>query len=235
MNKNGRFEFNKDKKEYIKLSKDQDNGFPFLKQNCFPCLNDAEALAGKVDTHYFWQDIYMAKKVIISGVHEHYDIGSRLDGFIAHLLSAGIKVNMIDIRPLPLNIEGLSFVKADATDLDGIADDSLASLSSLHAVEHFGLGRYGDKVDPGAWKKALSSFQKKLKKGGVLYFSVPIGNEQKVMFNAHRIFSPETIVESLPALELVSFAFIHDNKIIETDIKNAELGDYDCGLFVFRK
>ena len=38
------------------------------------------------------------KKIIRSGVNEHYDIGSRVDGFIAHLLAADIKVNVIDIQ-----------------------------------------------------------------------------------------------------------------------------------------
>lgn len=37
---------------------------------------------------YFWQDLWAAKKIIRDHPKQHYDIGSRVDGFIAHLLAA---------------------------------------------------------------------------------------------------------------------------------------------------
>jgi hypothetical protein len=66
-------------------------------------------------------------------------------------------VTVIDIRPLTSTVEGLTFMQADATDLAGIQDDSVESLSSLHAVEHFGLGRYGDPVEPDACFRAMQA------------------------------------------------------------------------------
>ncbi len=97
----------------------------------------------------------------------HLDVGSRLDGFIAHLL-AFMEVEVIDIRPLNINVPGLRFTLGDATVLER-KSDSVESLSSLHAVEHFGLGRYGDSIDPEACFKAMRSFARVLKPGGVLY------------------------------------------------------------------
>ncbi|HHY1437048.1 TPA: DUF268 domain-containing protein [Campylobacter jejuni] len=79
--------------------------------------------------------------------------------------------------------------------MEEIKDNSVDSLSALCSVEHFGLRRYGDPIEPDAWEKALRSFQRVLKIGGKLYFSVPIGNENRVCFNAHRVFKPETIIE----------------------------------------
>lgn len=123
----------------------------------------------------------MAKKIIHKQPNEHYDIGSRVDGFIAHLLSGlDAKITIIDIRPLSIQVPNLKFIQANATNLDGIEDNSIESLSSLHAVEHFGLGRYGDPIDPDACFKAMESLQRVVKQNGILYFSVPIGKTDAV-------------------------------------------------------
>ena len=65
------------------------------------------------------------------------------------------------------------------------------------------------------------------------------------MFNAHRIFSPQTIVKQFEACELVKMAFIQEGfRINEFDKIEAQkviheeeyqLGSYDCGIFVFEK
>ncbi len=131
----------------------------------YPCLNDWDDDAGGTLSFYFWQDLWAAKKVFQAQPSEHFDIGSRVDGFIAHVLSF-MPVTMIDIRPLAHEIEGLKFIQADATNLEGIPDNSLNSLSSLCAPEHFGLGRYGDPINPDACFKALQSMQRVLRGGG---------------------------------------------------------------------
>jgi len=105
-----------------------------------------------------------------------------------------MKVKVIDVRPLKSRIKGLDFIQADATELKGIKSNSIKSLSSLHAVEHFGLGRYTDPIGPDSWKKAINSLERVLAKGGKLYFSVPIGKE-RLNFNAHRVFDPQTILQ----------------------------------------
>ena len=118
------------------------------------------------------------------------------------------------------------------------ADNSLESISSLHAVEHFGLGRYGDTVDPEACFDAMRAIQRVLKPGGRLYFSVPIGT-QKVYFNSHRVFNPYTILEVFNDLQLLTFSVIDDKGIFYLS-PNAIIGDYvnandSCGLFEFTK
>ncbi len=161
----------------------------------------------------------------------------------------GIEVTMIDVRPLKRKVPGLHFIQADATSLESIADASLNALSSLHALEHFGLGRYGDPVDYLGWKKALRAMVSKVQPGGHLYLSVPVGREEKLMFNAHRIFSPLSIIrETADAMEVACFALVHAGETSEwrfapTDDVQAQLtsealprlGDYDCGMFVLRK
>ena len=44
------------------------------------------------------------------------------------------------------------------------------SISSLHAIEHFGLGRYGDPIDYYGHIKAISNITKMLKKMGPYTF-----------------------------------------------------------------
>ena len=228
--------YQRDLRRYIRASGDSDR-FQYIRKNRIPIYYDRYRQAGNLDCHYFIQDMYMAHKIISDGVQHLYDIGSRVDGFISHLLVGGVEVTMMDIRPLDVRVEGLSFIQTDAMRLDNIPDDSIGHLSSLHAVEHFGLGRYGDPIDVDGWRKALNAMSCKIQKNGMLYLSVPIGPADKLCFNAHRIFSPYTIIENVDKMILESFAWIHDYEVIESDVdyymNNGS--DYDCGLFVLRK
>lgn len=63
------------------------------------------------------------------------------------------------------------------------------SASCLHALEHFGLGRYNDPIDYDGWRKGLVGLTRMLEPNGTLYLSVPTGQTQRVEFNAHRVFS----------------------------------------------
>lgn len=234
----GEYYFHKDKREYEKLAKENNvSDFKIYRKNYFKFRRDRFDGAGDIIKHYFLQDIYFAEKIIESNVKNHYDIGSRLDGFISHLLASNITVNMIDIRPLPYDIKNLKFVEGNATNLENIGDESIHSLSSLHALEHFGLGRYGDPVDPLGWKKALGEFQRILKKNGILYLSVPIGSDDVLCFNAHRIYKPLTIINEINDLQLESFSYIKNNKIYhDVDVYGySETEDDLCGLFIFKK
>ncbi len=245
------FKFLRDKYHYI-IQSAEDANFKYSVSEEQKCLNDHKEGAGNVDMHYFFQDIYVAQKVRHDGVEEIYDIGSRVDGYISHLLSMNIKVTMIDVRPLPYEIENLHFIQGNATNLNDIPDGSIQFLSSLHAVEHFGLGRYGDPIDYDAWRKALSEFARVIAYNGKLYLSVPVGNRETVKFNAHRIFSPYTIVSWLQnGMKLLEFSFIHNGKRNSIDFSHEEdievikkvlqdtsryaLGEYDCGIFIFEK
>jgi len=166
---------------------------------------DESAEAAGTTSPYYWQDLWAASKIIENHSKIHYDIGSRIDGFIAHLQAAKIQTNLIDIRPLKNTLPYVGFTQADATSLKGIPDDSVSSISALCSLEHFGLGRYGDPIDPEACFKAFQSIQRVLERGGYCYISVPIGREH-VEFNAHRIFYAQTIIDAFSECELVEFS-----------------------------
>lgn len=210
-------------------------GFRIGLRGLFPILTDRGASAGLTGDHYFLQDLWAAKKVFERNPREHLDVGSRIDGFVAHLLSFR-SVTVVDLRPLDENIPGLTFLCDDATEMKLVESDSIESLSSLHVAEHFGLGRYGDLVDPNACFRFMGSLERILAPTGRLYFSVPIGRE-RVEFNAHRVFAPQTIIQSFSKLKLISFSFIGDEGRFYKDSDPLGLPeiDFGCGLFEFTK
>lgn len=204
----------------------------------WPILTDKYAPAGTI-RNYFWQDIWAARLIIRQGVKEHFDIGSRLDGFIAHLLAADIDVQMIDIRKFPGDVEHLYTIVDDATTLHQIQNESVESMSALCSLEHFGLGRYGDPIDPEACFTCFTNIQTKLKKGGHIYISVPIGRE-RVEFNAHRVFYASTIVDCFHDLQLLEYSCVAQDTIeYNVDIHKYDNdqndGEYRYGLFHFIK
>jgi hypothetical protein len=220
-------------RKYQRLNRNP--SFSISLRNLFPILSDRGAGAGVAEGHYFHQDLWAARKIFERAPGRHIDIGSRIDGFVAHLL-VFMPVTVIDIRPLDSGTSKLSFIQDDATKLAQIESDSIVSLSSLHAAEHFGLGRYSDPIDPLACFDFMNALQRVLEPGGRLYFSVPVGR-QRVEFNAHRVFAPETIVESFPKLRLVSFSYVGDEGSLYLDAELAFAGrcHYGCGLFEFTK
>lgn len=203
--------------------------------NLHPVLSDRDEPAGQIDAHYFYQDIWAARHVYASRPAHHVDIGSRLDGFVAHVLSF-VPVTVIDIRPGPISVTGLTFMQENATTLDGLESNSIGSLSSLHVGEHFGLGRYGDPIDPVAHLKFMASLARVLRPGGRLLFSVPSGVE-RVYFNSYRVLSPKTILNAFSSLSLVSFSAITDDGTFIEDCKFDVIAgaEYGCGLYEFTK
>lgn len=204
------------------------------KRFLYPCLGDYDDTPGALGV-YFHQDLWAARKVYARRPERHVDIGSRIDGFIAHLL-VFMNVSVVDVREMKSPVPGLDFVRADATTMVLFENDSVDSLSSLHAAEHFGLGRYGDPVDPDACFDFMRNLQRVLAVGGRLLFSVPIG-EERVFFNAHRVFSPITVLKTFHELSLVSFSAVtRENESIEDAAPEAWLEKrYKVGLFEFTK
>lgn len=115
-------------------------------------------------------------------------------------------------------------------------DETLDSISSLHVIEHIGLGRYGDPIDPEGTKKAAKELTRVVAPKGNLYVSLPIG-KPRLMFNSQRIHSVQQVLEMFKGLELMEFSAVHDNRRF---IRHSKLNDFDeakyaCGMFWFVK
>lgn len=199
----------------------------------YPCLFDKTAQTG-VDSHYFYQDIWAFKKICSLKPNYHVDVGSSV-GFIG-FLSAVMEVHFVDIRPLKVsNMKNIKSVKGSILEMP-YEDGLLKSLSCLHVAEHIGLGRYGDPLDPLGTKKATAELIRCLAPNGNLFFALPIG-KPRLCFNAHRIHSPQQIVEYFGELELVEFSATGDDKQFIEGADPAEYVNqrYACGMFWFRK
>ena len=133
-----------------------------------PMLSDYAEAAGSAGGHYFHQDLWAARRIHARAPGQHVDIGSRIDGFVSHVL-AFMPVTVVDIRPLESEVEGLTVVRGDVCRLSTFPSNSIESLSSLHAIEHIGLGRYGDPILPEGWRAALVECVRVLAPGGRFY------------------------------------------------------------------
>jgi hypothetical protein len=185
------------------------------------------------DAHYFWMNGWAMRRIVAQQPTQHLDIAS--DNMFVNLLSAVIPVTFIDYRPLCVHINGLVCQGGDILNLP-FADASVESLSCLHVVEHIGLGRYGDPLNPDGTRQACAGLQRLLSPGGNLYFALPVG-KPRVCFNAHRVHAPETILEYFDELELVEFSGVHDNGLYVERVNLDVFSNsrYACGMFWFRK
>jgi hypothetical protein len=168
-----------------------------------PSVHDRLESAGQATGHYFWQDLLVAKQVFKNSPKNHLDVGSRVDGLIAHLLSFRT-VDVLDIRPLKSTIEGLRFIAGDATGGLPEFEGKYESVSCLHAVEHFGLGRYGDEINSTGHEQGLINISKCVQVGGSLYLSIPLGHN-RTQFNSQRLLPPRWPIEILSNFDITSY------------------------------
>ena len=198
----------------------------------YPCLGDDTSTTG-FDAHCLYQEAWAARRILSAAPSHHVDVGSRTS-FVA-VLSAAVPVCFIDIRPLPVKLDGLDCRAGSVLALP-FGDASVNSLSCLHVVEHVGLGRYGDPLDPEGTRKAARELCRVLAPGGRLYLSLPIGRP-RVMFNAHRVHDVRTIVDYFSDLSLVEFSGVDDHGAcsFSRQLESLDACDYACGFFLFRK
>mgnify|MGYP001559594252 CR=1 FL=1 len=227
--------------DFFKIKSQKNSNKDFIFGFPLPILDEKFAEGGVMSGHYFHQDLLIAQKVYKNNPHKHIDIGSRVDGFAAHV-AVFREIEVFDVRPIKSKVKNIIFRQADLMNLDPKMINYCDSISSLHAIEHFGLGRYGDPIDYDGHKKALNNIYKILKKGGKFYFSTPIG-KQRIEFNAHRVFDVKYLLNLFKnKYEIESFSYVNDEgglfenvKLNESDIRNNFGCYFGCGIFEMRK
>lgn len=80
-------------------------------------------------------------------------------------------------------------------------DGSVDMITCLHALEHFGLGRYGDTIDYYGDQKALNEYERIMSDDGYLLLSVPFSpnDSPRIQFHDQRIYHYSTIDQMLDA------------------------------------
>lgn len=203
-----------------------------------PILTEWEESSGNLGA-YFYQDRLVASWIHDARPSRHVDVGSRIDGFVGHL-SVFRQVEVIDIRPQPLVVPNVVFHQLDLMrELPDSWQACTDSLSCLHTIEHFGLGRYGDAIDPDGHLKGLSQLKRMVAPGGMLYLSTPVGHE-RIEFNAHRVFAPDTVIAWFEdGWEIESSALIDDQCLTQGGPGPGALVSVNChtgvGIVAARK
>lgn len=200
-----------------------------------PMLSDRTSVMG-FDTHYVYHTAWAARVLKELNPIEHVDISSSI--IFCGVASAFVPIRHYDFRTPMLNLPNLVCDRQDVTSLS-FTDDSIPSLSCMHVIEHIGLGRYGDPINPLGDELAAKELARVLAPGGHLLIVLPLAQRARIRFNGHRIYNLEKVKLLFAKLELVEFSFLNDGKgdlfmrhATEKDIQGS---DYGCGCFIFRK
>ena len=212
--------------------------FIFRFKDLYPCFND-NTLTTKFDRHYLYHTAWAAQKINEIKPQKHIDIASHLK--FSTMVSAFVPVEFYDFRPAKVYLKNFLAGKADLLNLH-FENSSIESLSCMHVVEHIGLGRYGDALDYEGDIKAIRELSRTIKQRGNLLFVVPIGNEPKIMYNAHRIYTRDMILDAFSELgfKCNEFRLIPEDSVdgalvLNPDDELLNKQEYACGCFWFIK
>lgn len=212
-----------------------------------PLFSDRYAGAGAGRSLYFLQDLLCSSRVLSRPSVRHLDIGSRIDGFVAQI-AASRPIDVLDIRPLPAPpTPNLRFVQGDILDPLDVLRGQYDLVSSLHALEHVGLGRYGDPIAPDGFERALANAAAFVAPGGSLMISLPVAEMERnlVQFNSQRLFSNARLGDLLAGLLpqfIPTWSFVVDDRRSPRQVSGepaALLADFRgfglCGLSLRRR
>jgi len=224
-------------KKFEKQKMESPNCNDFVFGKVYPCKKDETQVNGLGDMHYFHQDLLIARRIFENKPENHIDVGSSVGGFVAHVASFR-KITVFDVRPSIKSTHNITFFRQDfMANLDQKLISSTDSVSCLHAIEHFGLGRYGDPINYDGHLLGIENLYRILKKNGKMYFSVPIGYPQRIEFHAHRVFDPNYLLKIFDGkFRQDYFSYVDDNGDFHENSKIEKFkGTYCCGIFEMTK
>ncbi len=218
--------------EFRRFKKMSDKRFSVNLKDIYPCLKDKTTIT-PFDQHYIYHPAWAARVLARTRPEFHVDISSKLS--FSTIVSAFVPVKFYDYRPADMKLSGLESAFADLNKLP-FEDDSQPSISCMHTIEHIGLGRYGDVIDPQGDLKAINELKRVVRPGGDVLFVTPVGTP-RIEYNAHRVYSYEQIISYFAPLKLVEFALVPDEGgfIDNADPSLASKQQYGCGCFWFKK
>jgi SAM-dependent methyltransferase len=218
--------------EMISFRKNNDGRFSVKWSDMYPCLKD-KLETTPFDQHYIYHPAWAARVLAKTLPEYHIDFSSKLE--FCTIVSAFVPVKFYDYRPANLNLSNLESSFGDLTNI-ALPDDSQPSVSCMHTIEHVGLGRYGDPLDPQGDLKAIAELKRIVKPGGDMLFVTPVGTP-KIEFNGQRVYSYSQIIEHFAPFKLIDFSLIPDiGSLIENaDPELIKQQNYACGCFWFKK
>ncbi len=218
-----------ERRHFLHLAKAAEVKMPPLRW--YPCLFDRQMTTPISDPYYFYQDAWGAAQVARVKPKWVVDIGSSAK--LISTISPFLPVVAVDIRPLSVGLSQLHALGGSIVALP-FRDNSLEFVMSLCVVEHIGLGRYGDKLDPLGLEKALTELRRVVRPGGRLVLSVPVG-PSCLAFNAHRIFTRQEFVDLFPGFHVEADIFCNPEYTQNDPTPSKGIGESAFYCVVFLK
>ena len=205
-------------------------------KNIYPFLDDYNDDAGSIKNHLFHADLIVSQYIYKNNPEKHLDIGSRIDGLVAHVASYR-NIDVLDIRNINLSPhKNINFINKNINEFS--EKFMYDSISSIGVIAHIGLGRYGDPIDPDGYKKAIKKICNLIKKNGIIYIMVPVG-KPGVEFNSHRVFDPNEMIANFNQYncKLENFHLVDDNGNLNIDFNLSLASEFNFGggIYVFKK
>ncbi|HKO97118.1 MAG TPA: class I SAM-dependent methyltransferase [Pyrinomonadaceae bacterium] len=170
-------------------------------ENTFVCEYPINDTGAHPRSYQDYECEFAAKHISDRVPREILDIGSYRH-FILGMLSH-YPVTTVDVRSREPISQNETVLTCDAKALP-LPDDSFDAVVALCALEHFGLGRYGDELDLEADYKALNEIKRVLRPNGLFIVSTTVTDfRPSIAFNAHRIYMRSQIRKMLSPLIMV--------------------------------
>ncbi|NBP00918.1 MAG: DUF268 domain-containing protein [Proteobacteria bacterium] len=143
--------------------------------------------------HLVAQKVLLEIRVSNSNLNKLLDVGSQFS-FISFAASF-FEVTYLEPRfeGLNLNVQNICNLKGFSGEAQNLPfeKETFDVITSLHAIEHFGLGRYGDTLDYYGDQKGIKEFCRVLKDDGFLITGVPTAITSRIELNGQRVYSPK--------------------------------------------
>lgn len=152
-------------------------------------------------------NIYYPSDHFLPSILEKYSIkdksvmvvGSATPLYEAFVYKYGGHPVTVEYRPIDHQIEALKTYTLDEAVNAKIRTNYAMSISS---IEHAGLGRYGDVLDPDADIKTMRFIRQSIDDDGLLFLQIPVGVDTLV-WNAQRIYGQYRLAKLFEGWELL--------------------------------
>jgi hypothetical protein len=166
-------------------------------------------------------DGYDAAKLIMAGLQKIENLPGKSVAVIGSLdpwiecicMNNGIKdVTTVEYNPPVCTHPDLKIMSYNDFVVSDKKYDIIISYSS---IEHSGLGRYGDPIDPNGDLKAMDQMVEKLNADGHMLLGIPIGKDS-IVWNAHRVYGRKRLKLLLKDVTLVDWIGEVDQTYFDT-------------------
>lgn len=151
-------------------------------------------------------------------------LGSRCPWFEAMCLVHGAKPTTIDYNKI---VSRDKRIVTKTVEEFNTKPESFNYAISISSIEHSGLGRYGDALDPDGDIESMKWLKTVVRKGGVLFLSVPVSRDE-VCFNDYRQYGPARLPKLINGWRLIKIIGWEGSDFSDPILRKAE------PLFVLR-